>query len=178
VLGGYHGIRTHDVVFGSAPENGDRVCASESMPAHPANHARRLVPAVERGPRWPAIVLWWTVYWGEAVTQIQLPCQRIRWGEVASSGAYPYSLPLRPLLLLLCWYWGGLMEAGHGRPKSIAPTRCAGRRGPIEAARPASIANVFRPVPFDSRSRTVAACRQGRSRSFRISDSRRRSRRD
>ena len=62
-------------------------------------------------------------------------------------------------------------------PRAIAPTRYGVRRAAMKPARPASIASVFRPGPVDSRSRTIAACRRGRSRSRRISDNRHRSRR-
>jgi hypothetical protein len=62
-------------------------------------------------------------------------------------------------------------------PRAIAPTRYGVRRAAMKPARPASIASVFRPGPVDRRSRTIAACRRGRSRSRRISDNRHRSRR-
>src|SRR5262245_2475064 len=71
---------------------------------------------------------------------------------------------------------GQVVEPKTWHLKTMAPTPCALRPAARQAARPASIASVFLPVPVDSRSRTIAACRRGRSRLSRISDNRLRSR--
>src|SRR5215472_13974852 len=60
-------------------------------------------------------------------------------------------------------------------PKLATGVRHAAVRAAAILIPPASIAIVFRPAPVDSRSRTIAAYRPGRSRSYRILDNQNRS---
>jgi len=60
-------------------------------------------------------------------------------------------------------------------PKLATGVRHAAARATAILIPPASIAIVFRPAPVGSRSRTIAAYRPGRSRSYRILDNRNRS---
>src|SRR5262249_44829666 len=60
-------------------------------------------------------------------------------------------------------------------PKLATEVRHAAARATAILIPPASIAIVFRPAPVGSRSRTIAAYRPGRSRSYRILDNRNRS---